>query len=171
MEWYGFTQHIGHCIWPSVIKRSTKIDVTEPVKVNSASPDTMWRQWGPSGSFITLDGDEQCVHFIASRLKWSVFWALANMEELSLTQRIRATVSHPSVARSSNVGMRLQVARLVTASFSHAPTLYALARRIFSTGDIVSLVDNLGHIPDCGQFQHTHPLLLLQVQLKIRAGN
>ena len=30
---------------------------------------------------------------------------------------------------------------------------------------------HLGHVPDCGQLQHTHPLLLLQMQLEIPTGN
>ena len=75
-----------------------------------------------------------------------------------------------------------------------------LARRIFLIGDNIRSVDNLwvasaawsgqckyimsvcrsspdwlcwaylGHIPDCGQFQHTHPLLLLQMQIEIPTG-
>ena len=109
---------------------------TEPGKVNSsASPCPQPWLW-----FIRLDDDEQCMHLIASRLKWP---GSVLKGKFSLIQRIRATVSHPSVARSSSGGMGLQTARLFTASSSHAPTPCALARRIFSVGDNIWSVDNL----------------------------
>ena len=76
------------------------------------------------------------MHLIALPLKQRVSWALF------LIQSIRATVSHPRVARSSNFGMGLQVARLLIASASHALTPYALARRIFSISDNIRSVDN-----------------------------
>ena len=135
----GFSLHIGHCICLSTTRRSVVPDISEaePEKVNSASPDGMCPQ--PWLSFIRLDDDEQCEHLIESRLKLSVSLLWGN---LLLSQRNRAAVSHPSVARSSSVGMGLQVARPVTPSSSHAPTLCALARRIFSVSDKVTLVDN-----------------------------
>ena len=80
------------------------------------------------------------MHLIASRLKLpgTVFRG-----KLSLIQRIRATVSHPSVTSSSSGGMGLQTTRPLTASSSHAPTPCALARRIFSIGDNIWSIDNL----------------------------
>ena len=80
------------------------------------------------------------MHLIVSRLKLpgTVFRG-----KLSLIQRIRAIVSHPSLERSSSGGMGLQTTRPLIASSSHAPTPCALARRIFSIGDNIWSVDNL----------------------------
>ena len=119
-----------------------------------------------------------------------------------MIQRIRAAVSHPSVAKSSSVGLGSPSTKLVIPSSSHAANLYVFPRWIFSMEDKTKSVDNLWmayflilqiirhinqfrhwemsfcwisahlfHIPYCRQFQHTHPLLLSQTQVKCRTGN
>ena len=93
---------------------SASPDAVCPQSVVSVIYQTRWRR-----ALHALD----CISSETDRLK-------------GVIQRIWATVSYPSVARSSSFGKGLRVARLVIPSSSHAATLCTFARRIFfSIGD------------------------------------